>query len=227
MKFPKFKIRCSAIADIMGMPKSGTGLSAVAKTHCEEWVKQRLYSTRKDIKSKYLTKGNAVEYDAILYASQVLDWGIVDKNTEYRENEYFTGTCDVVKGDWVHDTKCSWDCFTFPLFSQKIPEPAYEWQVQGYMELWEKPFSSVVYCLMDMPEELLQKECYYKYGYNFTKEQYEEMKARHTYSHLPDHLRIKEYKFQHDPEKIEKIEERVWQCQQYINTLTDGLQNEQ
>jgi hypothetical protein len=142
----------------------------------------------------------------------------VDKNTEYRENEYFTGTCDVVKGDWVHDTKCSWDCFTFPLFSQKIPEPAYEWQVQGYTELWEKPFSSVVYCLMDMPDDLVRKEAYFKHGNEITKEQYDEIKARHTYSHLPENLRIKQYKFERNENMAGLIKERVLVCRDYIET---------
>lgn len=204
-------------------------ISETAKTFCKNWLKNRLYDRRKEFKSKYTEKGNKVEFEAMQYAEQVFGWGFTTPCDEPKENDFMTGFCDILrhKANFVHDIKCSWDCYTFPLFESTIPDAEYEWQVLGYMHLYNVENASVIYCLMDMPEELLQKECHYKYGYNFTKEQYEEMKERHTYSHLPDHLRIKEYKFTYDAEKIEKIKTRVAECQTYINTLTDGLQNEQ
>jgi len=224
----KFKIRCSGIGEIMTNDRSGKEMGETAKTFCKTWVKEQLYDRQKDFTSKYADKGNKTEFAAMEYAAKVLGWGWVVPCEDRMENDFLTGKCDILrdKDGWVHDIKCSWDCFTFPLFPPTIPDKGYEWQVDGYMEGYGVKNASVVYCLMDMPEEILLKECNYKYGYNFAKEQYEEMKARHTYSHLPDHLRIKEYKFSYDAEKIEKIKARVEQCQTYIDSLTNGLQND-
>lgn len=218
--FEKMQAIEAQIREIESQPEQ-IELSDTAKTFCQNWIKNHLYDRRREFNSKYTDKGNKVEFDAMQYAETVLQWGFTTPCEEPKENDFLTGFCDVLrkKDDVLHDIKCSWDCFTFPLFSQTIPDAAYEWQVQGYMELYGVKNASVIYCLMDMPDDLLQKEAYFKFGYNFSKEQFEQVKEVHTYSHLPDKLRIKEYTFQHDPEKIARIERRVSECQQYINSL--------
>ena len=40
----EFKIRCSAIGQIMTNGRSGDGLSQTAKSYCENWVKEKIYS---------------------------------------------------------------------------------------------------------------------------------------------------------------------------------------
>lgn len=218
-----FKVRCSGIGQIMTNPRSGTGLSETAKTYCEDWLKSQLYPTKKDIKSKYLTKGNEVENDAIIYAAQALQLGFVEKNTQRISNDFCQGECDIITTGAIHDIKCSWDCYTFPLFESVLPEKDYFWQLQGYMWLYSKSEASVIYCLMDMPEKQLNKEAFYRYGNEITKEQYEALKAQYTYEGLDDKLRIKQFKFAYEPEKIEQIKERVQLCRQYIQTLTEKL----
>lgn len=178
---------------------------------------------KKDIKSKYLLKGNAVEEDAIRFAASVLGWGVVDKNVRYVSNGLMHGTCDVETDTEIHDTKCSWDCYTFPLFENQLPDIEYMYQLQGYMHLYGKKSGSIVYCLMDMPDEMINKEAFYKHGKEITKEQYEAVKAQYTHSHLPIKLRIKQFKFDYDAEIIQSIENRVFECQQYINSLVKQI----
>jgi hypothetical protein len=203
----------------MTNPKSGTGLSETAKSYCQDWLKSQLYPTKKDIRSKYLSKGNDVENDAIIYASQVLQLGFVEKNTQRLSNEYCEGECDIITHESIDDIKCSWDCYTFPLFEVELPEKDYFWQLEGYMWLYGKTKASVIYCLMSMPERQLNKEAFYRYGNEITKEQYEALKAQYTYDGLDDKLRIRQFKIDYDPEKIEQIKARVLLCREYIHTL--------
>ena len=98
-----------------------------------------------------------MEDDAIEFASGVLDWGMVFKNEEARSNDYVVGTCDVVLSDRIPDIKSSWDQFTFPLFETKLPNSDYYWQLQGYMDLWNKPKAQIVYVLMDAPQRTKSK----------------------------------------------------------------------
>jgi len=194
-------------------------LSETAKSYCEQWAKEQLYERRKQFTSKETEKGNKTEIEAMDYAAQHLGWGWTVKNTERRANEWMEGECDLVVGDWIHDTKCAWDCFTFPLFEQAIPETDYEWQIQGYMSLWQKPFGSVVYALMDMPQDYIDKEVRFRLGNEYSLEQYEAFVSQYRYGHLPPHRRLKQYKCEYGPAKIEQINARVEQCRVYINHL--------
>jgi hypothetical protein len=203
----------------MTRPKSGTGLSETAKTYCRDWVKQQLYNRRKAFTSKYTSKGNFVESQAIEYLEAVLGWDFAVKNDRREYSDLIEGECDVILNDRIVDIKCSYDCFTFPLFDSVIPEKDYEYQIQGYMHLYGKTKGEVIYCLMDMPDEIIQKEVRWKLGEEYTREQYEAFYATFIYSGLPDNLRIKRFDFEHDAEMIKAIEGKVLECRDYINFL--------
>lgn len=222
-KIPEFVCRASAIGTIMTNPRSGAGLSETTKTYCEDWLKSKLYPTVKTFQSKYTDKGMSVEDNAIIYASQALNLGFTQKNTSRKQNEFISGECDIETTTAIHDIKSSWDCYTFPLFDTKLPEKNYFMQLQGYMWLWGKSEASVIYCLMDMPEDQLNKEAFYRYGRDVTKEQYDELKRQYTYSGLDDTLRVRQFKIEYQPETIEEIKERVQMCRAYIQTLIKNL----
>ena len=58
----EFKIRCSAIGKIMTNARSKTEtLSKTTKTYLEEWSKEQIYKRKKEVFSKYIDKGNAVD----------------------------------------------------------------------------------------------------------------------------------------------------------------------
>lgn len=223
---PIFKISCSQIGRIMTNPKSKAAqdageLSETAKSYCQEWLKSKLYDRKKDFTSKHTDKGNKTELDAIDYAADELQWGFIWKNKERKSNDFMEGECDVVLPDSIKDLKSAWDCFTFPLFETEIPETDYLYQINGYMELWGKNKGSVVYCLMDMPDEYIAKEVRFRLGEEYTKEQYDAFVSKFKYSHLPAKLRLKVFDFEKDEALISRIEQRVLQCRKYIQTLIE------
>jgi hypothetical protein len=199
MQLNEFKIRCSAISLIMTEPRSKSEtLSQTCISYLEQWVKEQLYNTKKQINSKYLTKGNDVEIEAIEYYADVKDLGFVLKNQDYFENDYITGTPDLITNNIVYDFKSSWDCFTFPLFETKV-DKNYEAQLQGYMALTGLKKAKLVYTLQNTPDELQWDEPI-------------------DYSIYPDALRIKEFEIDFDSEFIHRVNNRVIECRNYINT---------
>lgn len=198
----KFRIRASAAGKLMTNPRSNSEvLSKTTKEYLQQWAKEQIYGVRKSIKSKYLDKGNAVEEDAIKYAAKELGWLFADKNEELFKDEYFVGTPDVILEDTIVDIKSSWDCFTFPLFEDKIPSKDYLHQLQVYMHLTGKRKAQLVYVLMNTPDEL---------AYEFS----------HDYSEITSNYRIKTFDIDYDEEIIDKLKERVQTSREYIEQIT-------
>jgi len=201
MQLKPFKQRASSAGKLMTNPRSkGEVLSQTTKSHLEEWLKSELYGIRKQIKSKYLDKGNAVEDSAIDYAAAELGWLFAIKNEEFFEDEYFCGTPDVILEDTIVDIKSSWDCFTFPLFEDEIPNSDYYYQLMVYMHLTGKRKATLCYVLMNTPEHL----------------SYE---APQDYSEVESKYRIKTFSFEYDQEIIDKLIEKVKISREYIKTL--------
>jgi hypothetical protein len=204
MQIKEFKIRCSAISDIMTNPRSKSDLlSQTCKTYLETWVKEQIYETKKEIKSKYLTKGIEVESQALEYYSDVNDLGFLVINQEHYENPFMTGTPDLIFKETVYDFKSSWDCFTFPLFENEV-DKGYWMQLQGYMHLTGLKSAKLVYTLQNTPEELVYGEA-------------------KDYSEIDCKFRIKEFWFDYSPEFIVSVEARVIECREYVKGLVDAL----
>lgn len=85
------------------------------------------------------------------------------------------------------------------------------------MALTGKDKGRIVYTLMSMPEEMIEREARFRLGPNFTQEQYKEFAAQFKYDDLPPFLRLKEFPIAYDADKIEAIRRRVEQCREYIN----------
>ena len=201
MQLKEFKQRASSAGKLMTNPRSkGEVLSQTTKSHLQEWLKSELYGIRKQIKSKYLDKGNAVEDSAIDYAAAELGWLFAIKNEEFFEDDYFCGTPDVILEDTIVDIKSSWDCFTFPLFEDEIPNKDYLYQLQVYMHLTGKRKATLCYVLMNTPEHLSYDE-------------------PQDYSEVESKYRIKTFHIEYDTEVIEKLIERVKISREYIKTL--------
>ena len=229
-----FKIRCSAIGQIMTDPRSKAdkdagNLSQTAKTYCETWLKEKIYMRFKEFQTKYTIKGVEVEGDAIDYIAKVQGMGMIVKNEERFENDFLQGTPDVVTADTVIDNKSSWDCFTFPLFATEIPEKAYWWQLQGYMALTGKQQAELIYTLMDAPEWLIEQEVDKELRFNrvipddVNLDVIQQMGNKYRYSSIDDSKRIKIFKIARDDNAIKAIEQRVMKCREYIELLTNQL----
>ena len=200
-----FKARASSSGKLMTKPRSKSEvLSKTTKSYLEEWTKEQIYGVRKSIQSKYLTKGNEVEDDAINYASAEKGWLFAEKNEEYFEDDYFCGTPDVILEDKIIDIKSSWDCFSFPLFYNGIPNKDYYYQLQTYMHLTGKHKAQLVYVLMNTPEELTFEES-------------------HDYSEINSKYRIKTFDIEYDEEAMQEMKLKVEQSREYINGISKAL----
>lgn len=269
----EFKIRCSAIGDIMageiGLTETQeaklqtllnkatplTALQAIeveqlqnkkanpelpkgVQTYCLNWIKEQLYERRKEISSKYTQKGNDVEDESIWFIGRWLGFdefqlntGQFVKNQTYFENDFMTGTPDVLplNSKLVVDAKNSWDFMTFPFLDKVLPEDKYWWQGQGYMKLTDRTDYKVAYTLMNTPEGIIESEMRryaYANGLEPDNMDYSEWYDKMSYDNTPEILRIKIFDFKRDDEAIKRIEERVILCRKFINSVLAQLPQE-
>ena len=196
-----FKARASASGKLMTAPRSKTEtLSETTKTYVYEWLKESIYGIRKNINNKYLSKGLWLEDEAIDKTIQLLDLSFAIKNEKFFEDDYFTGTPDLIVDGVVYDTKCSWDCFTFPLFDNDIPTKDYYYQLQVYMHLTGCKKACLVYVLLNTPEELTYEE-------------------KHNYDDMDAKYRIKHFEIEYNAEVIEQLQNKVLEVREFINNI--------
>jgi len=198
----QFKIRASAAGKIMTNPRSKSELiSETAISYVHDWLKESIYGVKKDFTSKYTEKGTLLEDEGIDKAITWLDLPLVLKNEKRIEDEYFTGSPDLILEDEIIDIKLSWDAFTFPLFEDELPEKDYFYQVQIYMHLTGKKKARVVFLLLNTPEEIAKWE------------------THHDYSDVPIDKRWKAYPVEYDPVVIADLKTRVGNIREYIKTI--------
>jgi hypothetical protein len=225
-----FRFRCSSLAELMTNPRSidpellddttrpiaakkvktpedhailsplyDYSLSAGAKTMLNEIAKEQVYGFHYVASSKYTEKGTIVEDQAIaLYNERFFT--NYKKNTERRQNDFITGECDVFTGRKIIDTKSSWSLKTFPAIDEEGYDTTYEWQMRGYMWLWDADEAIVAYCLVDTPEELIGRED----------------PALHRFDHLPIEMRITTVSYLRDREKEAQIERKLSAAYHYL-----------
>ena len=208
----EFKIRASGAGNIMGVK----ALGKTGESYLQQWYKEQLYGRRKFMTNKYVEKGLIMEDDSLDYIAEHLGYGMLVKNEEYFEDEYFTGTPDAILSDHIIDVKNSFDCFTFPLFYNGVPNKDYYWQAQIYMHLCDKESYKLIYTLMDTPEHLIEKD--FKWN-NPNELEYEDFKKDYIYNHLSPELRIKTFEIKRNQEDIDKLISRVKESREYINKL--------
>lgn len=219
-----FKIRCSAIGKIMTDSRSKTEtLSKTTKTYLEAHAIESMYGYAKDVWSKAIDKGISAEDKSIKLAEEVLKKGKMSKNEEFFENEYLTGTPDVLNEDFVLDVKTSLDATTFPWYKKEIPNKDYTAQLQGYMELTGRRKAYLVYCLVDTPTDIVEDEVR---RVHYKLKEIEDnpivrnaVEMQHDFARVPKKYRIKCYEINYDPKAIEKIYKRVEECREYYKTL--------
>ena len=213
----QFKCRASGSSNIMGVK----GLGKIGLTFAENWYKEQLYERRQEFSSKYTEKGIEKEDGAIDLVADHFGYGLLTKNETWFENDFITGTPDIILGDRIIDIKCSWSAFTFPLFAKV--EDTYDIQMQCYMALTDKSMAQVIYCLMDAPERLIDAEANKQARIlgldDVPVELFEKVKANMTYSNLPNKLRIKSFEIKRDDKLINLIYERVKECRTHLSGI--------
>lgn len=208
-------IKHAKLTGIEAYPEPTTGM----KSYCKKWMSEQVYKRKKDVHSKYLDKGNFCEEWSIEFTNKYLLENN-KKNEEYREDEFMCGTADVVNGG-IDDIKNSYDTTTFPLFEEEIPNKDYEYQLNGYMHLWNKKTARLIYTLNDLPGHLIEKEARqmsYRNGGSW-EDYFTACKEHFTYDDIPAEYKIKIFHLEYNKDLIEEVQERVLLCREYIKKL--------
>lgn len=203
--------RCSQLGRLMTEPRSKSEkLSETAKSLCLELFIEHKYGRRKQITSKYMEKGIAVEEAGItaynIYLVQTTGQRVVlQKNTERRSNEFITGEPDIIT-PILADVKSSWDIFTFMETKFGKLNKDYFWQLQGYMMLFGHEEANLVYTLQNTPDEIIERETRWRTC------QENEFK----FDDMPFEDRIFLINVKRDDDAIQAIQEKVIFAREYI-----------
>ncbi len=196
------KFRCSSIGKLMTEPKTKSEgpLSVGAKTYIRQLAAQEIFGIDFEVSSKQMEKGIEVEGESIALLNRVRKLALI-KNEERKENDFISGECDLFDAARKrgHDLKSSWSAGTFPIATIDCEDKLYEWQMRGYMALWDANEWEVNYCLVDTPERLI--------GY--------EPLQMHIVSHIPEHMRVTSWAISRDAEKEAAIFQKVKHAREY------------
>lgn len=194
--------RCSSLGRIMTEPKAlkEGPLSVGAKTYIRELAAQDIFGVDFSVSSKAMEKGLRCEEDSIALLNAVRGLSL-EKNAERINNGFISGECDLfdAAANRGHDIKSSWSVATFPISEKDCEDKLYEWQMRGYMMLWDASEWEVNYCLVDTPEDLI--------GY--------EPIQMHIVGHIPDCMRVTSWTIQRDKAIEDKIIEKVKHARAY------------
>lgn len=199
----EYKFRCSSLGKLMTEPRSKADgpLSVGAKTYIRELAAQELFGVDFEVSSKAIEKGLMVEGDSIELLNSVRGLSLA-KNTERKTNDWITGEADLFDADRRrgHDLKSSWSVATFPIVSADCEDKLYEFQMRGYMMLWDCDEWEVNYALVDTPEKLI--------GF--------EPLPLHVVRHIPEHLRLTTWTVKRDRTIEEAIKVKVEHARAYM-----------
>ena len=202
------KIRCSSLGKIMTNPrKKGEVLSQTAKSYIRDIAKQDFFGYVSELDNKYLDKGNQCEQDSIDLFNAVF-FTDYKKNTERISNDFLTGECDIDTGESIIGIKTSWSLETFPATEDEAQDKNYEWQVRGYMMLYNRMNASVSFCMVSTPNELLKDW---------------DNHSVHFVSHIEPEHRVTVVNYERDFELEKQIEEKCTEAIRYYTEYINEL----
>jgi hypothetical protein len=132
-------------------------LSAGGRTHVRKLVREAIYGYEPgEIETRPILKGLAVEGQCIEMLARLSGRPLV-KNAERRNNGTISGECDIWDVPIRHgrDIKAPYSMESMPIVLADCYDSGYEWQMRGYMMLWDAETWSVDYVLVSTPEELV------------------------------------------------------------------------
>ena len=202
------RIRCSSLGKIMPEPKTKAEgiLSVGARTYIRTLAAEDIFGVTFEFSSKETEKGLEVEDESIAMLNRVRGLNLA-KNTERKTNDLITGEADLFDAQRRrgHDIKSSWSLKTFPISVADCEDKLYEFQMRGYMMLWDADEWYVDYCMVETPERLI--------GYDPLQ--------LHLVSHIPEHMRITSWTVRRDATIEERIIEKAKAAREYYHQAVD------
>lgn len=199
-------------------------------------IKYGKWNPIRDIGNKYTSKGKIAEEESIRLVS-ILEGDFYTKNDLMVENEFLTGTPDVIVGndpynaEKIIDVKSPWNGETFfanlNAKSEDEITPEYYWQMQGYMAITNAPVAEVHFCLVNIPEYQWQKEKYNLFNRMEVAtelnpeyvEAEKQLRKNLTFDDMqPEERRIK-FTIRRNDDEIQRIYKQVEKCREYLAEL--------
>lgn len=186
-------------------------LSEGAKKEIRKIVKEDLTNTYKFKGNSATEKGNLLEEEAIRQ-SGLCRFRDYQKHVGRVSNDLITGECDILDlpRKLIIDTKCSWDIDTHPWFQEealdKCADAGYDWQMQGYMWLYDCDVAEVDFWLLPCPPQLLRDWDDIEY-------------LVHSVESIDIRERRTTVRFERNEAMIEKIKAKMPVCQAYYDKL--------
>ena len=184
-------------------------------------------------RSKYTMKGISVEDNSIKLLSR-LDNAYYSKNEDFFKNDFICGTPDIiVKSENIFtkiiDIKSSWDAASLLSNLGQPLNTNYYYQMQGYMALTGATEAEVCYCLVSMPDEIInseKKRIYYLLNpatedNKEYKDAIQKLEDNMTFDEIPEDERIIKFKVERDDAVIQSIYEKVRSCRQWMTEFEE------
>lgn len=231
INFSETLIRSSSVGYLMTEPQSKADkeaglLSKTAQRHLLDVYIAQKYGRVRDIQTKQMKKGVAVEQDSIDMLSKLLSTGF-KKNEERYSNAYITGLPDIVDNGMVIDIKSSYDLWTFMGNLPDKLDSLYYWQLMSYMWLTNAKCGYIAYCLSNTPDNIIEQEKYYLLkNMDVVSEEspeYVKQALKLEFNMKFDDIDISErvllYKVDRNEDDIIRIEQKVLKAREYLHEI--------
>jgi len=205
------KFRASQLGKLMTSSRTkGEALGQTAKSYIIEKAKEDFYDYKVELTNKYLMKGIHQEQDSIDLLNAVR-FESYKKNEKMEENEWLTGSCDIITDELIIDVKTSWSLETFPATNYELKDLSlYEWQGRAYMWLYDMPTFELSYVMVSTADELLSDYDSY---------------AIHKVDHIDPAKRITSIRFERDKELEIQMAVRLILANEFYNEVLTQLKN--
>ena len=226
----KLKIRASSSYKMMTDPKNKSDkeagfLSETTKTYLKELWLYNNYGFREEVLTDEIIKGVETEEECLSLVQEVLGGNELRlKNKKMFENDFITGTPDIILSDTIEDVK---SCFTVKTFMNSELIDNYYMQGQCYMELTGKRKFRLIYCLVQTPQKLIyneQMKFYYKFNCDEEHPEYiriaKQIEQNHNIEKIPAKDRIKVFEFDYDPLIIAKLNSRIEKAREFYSKIS-------
>ena len=205
------KFRASQLGKLMTSSRTkGEALSQTAKSYIIQKAKEDFFEYKTELTNKYVIKGINQEQDSIDLLNAVRFENY--KKYEHRaENEWLTGSCDIITEDLIIDVKTSWSLETFPATSYELKDLSeYEWQGRAYMWLYDRPRFELCYVMVSTADDILSDYDSY---------------AIHKVDHIDPAKRITSIRFERDKELEIQMAEKLIAATEFYKEVLTQLEN--
>lgn len=190
-------------------------LSETTKSYLQEvWIKET-FGREKIVSTPAMQKGTIVESDSMTLVEQVSKETYF-KNNKKLENGEVCGTPDIIGKDFIIDMKSCWDLWSFAKVDEDSAKKAYYYQVLSYMWLTDTKKASLIFTLVNTPDNLVFDE-YNKLAWRMDKDEAEKLvRNNHTFDDIPAEMRMKKYDFEYNSQDVFELTEKVLAARVYL-----------